>query len=44
VYKFEKALATARRVMARRNKELSQAEIAVLQEIFELTANWRVKP
>lgn len=44
VYKFEKALDTARRVVARRGKELSQADINMLEHVFNLTAQWRVKP
>lgn len=44
VYRFDKALDTARRVMARRNKQVSPEEIAMLEEVFKLTAEWRVKP
>ncbi|NOZ56316.1 MAG: transferase [Calditrichaeota bacterium] len=35
-YDFEKTLETARRVMARRDKELTEAQIAVLRHIYEL--------
>lgn len=44
VYKFEKALDTARRVMSRRQRELNEVEIEVLQQIYDRTAEWRVKP
>jgi UDP-N-acetylglucosamine diphosphorylase/glucosamine-1-phosphate N-acetyltransferase len=44
VYKLEKALDTARRVLQRRNMELSEAESKILEHVFNLTAEWRVKP
>ncbi len=37
IYDFDKAIETARRVMKRRNKELSEAEIALLAEEFKLS-------
>ena len=40
-YDFHRAMDTARRMMARRNKELSEAEIAMLQHVFETTASQR---
>ncbi len=35
-YDFEKTLETARRVMARRDKELTDAQVAVLRHIYEM--------
>ncbi|MCD6063332.1 MAG: glucose-phosphate thymidylyltransferase, partial [Flavipsychrobacter sp.] len=40
-YRFEKATETANRMMGRRNKELSEAEIKVLQYIFDKTKSQR---
>jgi UDP-N-acetylglucosamine diphosphorylase/glucosamine-1-phosphate N-acetyltransferase len=40
-YACEKALQVARRVMARRNRELTKAQEAVLRQVFELTAHER---
>jgi len=37
VYKMNKALETAERVMGRRNKELSEAEKEILEHVFEET-------
>ncbi|WP_129022272.1 GlmU family protein [Edaphocola flava] len=39
-YRFDKALDTANRMMARRGKTLSDAEIAVLQHIFDHKENY----
>ncbi len=44
VYKFEKALDTAKRVFARRDREMTDAEINMLQDVFNMTSEWRVKP
>jgi UDP-N-acetylglucosamine diphosphorylase/glucosamine-1-phosphate N-acetyltransferase len=41
IYKFERAMETAARVMARRGKELSEAERAMLQAVFEQTGDAR---
>lgn len=41
VYKFERAMETAARVMARRGKELSDAEKAMLKAVFEQTGGAR---
>jgi len=40
-YKLEKAIDTANRMMARRNTELSAAEIAVLKHVFDNTEKQR---
>lgn len=40
-YQFEKAMETAERMMARRNKQLSEAERSVYQYIFEQTKTQR---
>ncbi len=40
-YQIEKALDTANRMMARRNKSLSHAEIEILHHIFEVSKNQR---
>lgn len=40
-YKLERALDTANRMMGRRKKELSEAEIAMYQHIFEQTTKQR---
>jgi UDP-N-acetylglucosamine diphosphorylase/glucosamine-1-phosphate N-acetyltransferase len=40
-YSFERAMDTAKRMMARRNKELSTAEIVMYQYIFEQTQSQR---
>lgn len=40
-YKIEKAIDTANRMMARRNKSLSDAEIEILHHIFEVSKNQR---
>lgn len=40
-YQVEKALDTANRMMARRNKSLSDAEIEILHHIFEASKNQR---
>lgn len=40
-YKLDRALEVARRVMARRNIELTQAQEKLLKNIFELTSNER---
>ncbi|MNS37825.1 hypothetical protein D3C72_700550 [compost metagenome] len=39
-YRFDKALDTANRMMARRGRTLSEAEIAVLQHIFDHKENY----
>jgi UDP-N-acetylglucosamine diphosphorylase/glucosamine-1-phosphate N-acetyltransferase len=41
IYKLEKALETAQKVMARRNIELSDIEIGILTKVFELSAEFR---
>ncbi len=41
VYKFERAMETAGRVMARRGRELGEAEKAMLQAVFEQTGSAR---
>ena len=43
IYKFEKALDTARRVMKRRDYELTESEVKMLKAVFDMTAQWRVK-
>ena len=40
-YKMDKATATAARVLARRNKELSSADVALFQHIFDKTQHQR---
>lgn len=40
-YRIDKALATARRVMERRQIALTDADQAILQHIFDLTSPWR---
>jgi len=42
-YRLDRALDTARRVFARRAKELSDAEVGVLSHVFETTAPLRAK-
>ncbi len=41
VYKLNKALETAQRVMARRHKQLTQEDINILTKVFEMTAKYR---
>jgi UDP-N-acetylglucosamine diphosphorylase/glucosamine-1-phosphate N-acetyltransferase len=40
-YKFDKALETLKKVMGRRNKEMSDIDVALLSKVFELTASHR---
>jgi len=40
-YDFNRAMDTAKRMMIRRNKELNEAEIAMLRHVFETTASQR---
>ncbi len=40
-YNLDKALATARRVMQRRQKDVDEVESAILKEVFELTKSYR---
>ncbi len=40
-YRFDKAMDTARRVMARRKKELTDKDIAILKQVFELSKKYR---
>ncbi len=40
-YLFDKAMETARRVMARRNKELTDKDIAILKQVFDMSKKYR---
>ncbi len=40
-YNLDKALATAQRVMQRRQKDVDEVESAILKEVFELTKSYR---
>jgi len=40
-YDFDRAIDTAKRMMARRNKELSQAEVMMLRHVFDTTEGQR---
>lgn len=40
-YDFDRAIDTAKRMMARRNKELSQAEVTMLRYVFDTTEGQR---
>ncbi len=40
-YRFDKAMATAKRVMERRDVELTEADETILKEVFEMTAEFR---
>ncbi|MCS6974638.1 MAG: GlmU family protein [Cyclobacteriaceae bacterium] len=41
-YQINKALETAQRVMARRNRSLEETDIQILSHVFEITATYRV--
>lgn len=41
VYRFEKAMEVAEKVMERRNKQLDEVEKAILKEVFDRTTNYR---
>ena len=40
-YRFDKAMDTARRVMARRDKELTQADLKILKEVYTRSSKYR---
>jgi len=40
-YRFDRAMDTARRVMARRQKDLTQEDLQILKEVFERSGKYR---